>query len=71
MIDFGAFFLVFYIFSFIAELLTRTVSDAHKHTCLLNAEQIVNIMQKPADLSRIVFFKNLVSSRLFEYTLLQ
>lgn len=41
------------------ELLTKAVTDAHIHTCVLTTDQIVNVMRKQCDLNRIVYFKNL------------
>jgi nuclear receptor subfamily 1 group F protein 4 len=41
------------------ELLAKTVSDAHARTCLCTTEQIVDMMRKPQDLSRVAYFKNL------------
>ena len=46
------------------ELLAKTVSEAHARTCLCTTEQIVDMMRKPQDTNRILYFKNLVSSAL-------
>lgn len=43
------------------ELLAKTVSEAHARTCLCTTEQIVDMMRKPQDTNRIIYFKNLVS----------
>lgn len=44
----------------VAELLTKTVADAHIRTCLLTNEQIVDYKRKSIDLSQMFEFKNLV-----------
>ncbi|CAG2104689.1 unnamed protein product [Medioppia subpectinata] len=41
------------------ELLAKTVSEAHARTCLYTTEQIVDMMRKPNDQNRIIYFKNL------------
>jgi nuclear receptor subfamily 1 group F protein 4 len=41
------------------ELLAKTVSEAHARTCLCTTEQIVDMMRKPQDTNRIIYFKNL------------
>lgn len=44
----------------ISELLSKTIADAHARTCLYSLEHIHNMFRKPQDLSKILYYKNMV-----------
>lgn len=45
----------------ISELLAKTIGDAHSRTCLFSGEHIADMMRKPQDISKVVYYKNMVS----------
>jgi len=45
----------------ISELLSKTIADAHARTCLVTTEHIHEMMRKPQDLSKLIYYKNMVS----------
>ncbi|XP_054161870.1 probable nuclear hormone receptor HR3 isoform X2 [Oppia nitens] len=47
------------------ELLAKTVTEAHTRTCLYTTEQIVDMMRKPNDANRVLYFKNLSHEELW------
>lgn len=44
----------------ISELLCKTIADAHARTCLYSTEHIQDMFRKPHDLTKVVFYKNMV-----------
>lgn len=46
---------------FLLDLLARTVSEAYARTCLYTTDQIQEMMRRPQDVTRILYYKNLVS----------
>lgn len=46
----------------ITELLSKTIADAHARTCLYSLEHIHNMFRKPQDLSKLMYYKDMVSS---------
>lgn len=49
----------------ISELLSKTISDAHTRTCLYSLEHIHEMFRKPHDLTRLLFYKNMVHEDLW------
>lgn len=45
----------------ISELLCKTIADAHARTCLYAMDHIQDMFRKPHDLSKVIFYKNMVS----------
>jgi hypothetical protein len=45
----------------ISELLARTIGDAHSRTCLFSGEHIADMLRKPQDISKVQYYKNMVS----------
>jgi len=41
-------------------LLCKTIADAHARTCLYSMEHIQDMFRKPHDLSKVIFYKNMV-----------
>jgi nuclear receptor subfamily 1 group F member 4 len=50
----------------ISELLCKTIADAHARTCLYSTEHIQDMFRKPHDLTKVVFYKNMVMHRIAE-----
>ncbi|KAH7944768.1 hypothetical protein HPB49_000403 [Dermacentor silvarum] len=48
-----------------ADLLAKTVSDAHNRTCLYSTEQIQELTRKPLDISRVMLYKNMAHEELW------
>jgi len=47
------------------ELLAKTVSDAHLRTCLYTTDQIADLMRRPPDTNKIIYFRNLSHEELW------
>ncbi|GFR19860.1 probable nuclear hormone receptor HR3 [Trichonephila clavata] len=47
------------------DLLARTVSEAYMRTCLYTSEQIQEMIRRPQDVTRIVYYKNLAHEHLW------
>lgn len=47
------------------DLLARTVSEAYARTCLFTTEQIHEMMRRPQDVTRILYYKNLAHEHLW------
>lgn len=45
----------------ISELLSKTIADAHARTCLYTLEHIHTMFRKPQDLSKLIYYKDMVS----------
>ena len=45
----------------ISELLAKTIGDAHSRTCLFSGEHIADMLRKPQDISKVHYYKNMVS----------
>lgn len=45
----------------ITELLSKTIADAHARTCLYSLEHIHNMFRKPQDVSKLMYYKDMVS----------
>jgi nuclear receptor subfamily 1 group F protein 4 len=41
--------------------LSKTIADAHARTCLFTTEHIHEMFRKPQDLSKLIYYKNMVS----------
>ena len=49
----------------ISELLAKTIGDAHSRTCLFSGEHIADMLRKPQDISKVHYYKNMVSRSTF------
>ncbi|GFG28427.1 hypothetical protein Cfor_12638 [Coptotermes formosanus] len=49
----------------ISELLSKTIADAHARTCLVTTEHIHEMMRKPQDLSKLIYYKNMAHEELW------
>ena len=49
----------------ISELLAKTIGDAHSRTCLFTGEHIADMLRKPQDISKVHYYKNMVTIHLF------
>lgn len=49
----------------ISELLSKTISDAHIRTCLLNDEEVAQYFRQPRDLSKLLYYKNMAHEQLW------
>ncbi|KFM59187.1 putative nuclear hormone receptor HR3, partial [Stegodyphus mimosarum] len=47
------------------ELLARTVSEAYTRTCLYTTDQIQEMIRRPQDVTRILYYKNLAHEHLW------
>lgn len=44
----------------ISELLSKTIADAHSRTCVYTLDHIHEMFHKPQDLSKLIYYKNMV-----------
>ncbi|ODN02202.1 putative nuclear hormone receptor HR3, partial [Orchesella cincta] len=49
----------------ISELLARTITDAHNRTCLYSTEQISDMLRRPQDISKVLYYKDLSHEELW------
>lgn len=49
----------------IAELLAKSIFDAHDRTCMVSIPDIQALFRKPNDLSRLLYYKNLTHEELW------
>lgn len=49
----------------ITELLSKTIADAHARTCLYSIEHIHSMFRKPQDLTKLMYYKDMVSCLYF------
>ncbi|XP_021962716.1 probable nuclear hormone receptor HR3 isoform X1 [Folsomia candida] len=43
----------------ISELLARTITDAHTRTCLYSNDQVSEMLRRPQDISKVLYYKDL------------
>lgn len=49
----------------ISELLSKTIADAHARTCLVSTDQIQESFRKHAEISRMMYYKNMAHEQLW------
>jgi len=49
----------------ISELLARTITDAHSRTCLYSNEQVVDMLRRPQDINKVLYYKELTHEELW------
>jgi nuclear receptor subfamily 1 group F protein 4 len=49
----------------ISELLARTVTDAHTRTCLYSNDQVSEMLRRPQDISKVLYYKDLSHEELW------
>ncbi|CAG7816619.1 unnamed protein product [Allacma fusca] len=43
----------------ISELLARTITDAHSRTCIYSNDQVTEMLRRPQDISKVLYYKDL------------
>lgn len=54
----------------ISELLSKTIADAHARTCIYSMDHIHRMSRRPPELSKLLYYKNMVCTVQFKLALL-